>query len=512
MNFRLLTSVALAAVVGLYGCGDDSGTGGSAGDGGSGGSGGTGAVGGVGSGGSGGGVAPKGCDDIPDTTSNIEPNPPETTSDDCDETVTATGEDDQAQILMAILTVGANGVVCLEAGDYDMGGTVDITTTPGLTLKGIGATPDDVVLDYADDEGTCRGAQGINVTVDNVTIENMWVKNSCENAVVQRNVDGSVFRKVRVSWDGVPRTENGAYGIYPTDCSNTVVEYCQTQGASDAGVYIGKCDGGIVENNVVYENVAGLEVENCLNVDASANEIFDNTGGLLALQQDISSEMQTNSDNRLFDNEVYCNNRENFAQPGSAVSGIPVGTGGLSFGGNGIEFFGNQFTDNEAFALGLAANVLTCQVATSDCPPYSDGYDPYVQNVYIHDNEYSNNGNNPTGDFGDRFNQWGFGGDGYPPVPNTVWDGYQPLACDEGSDNAGDPCFSNDQCPNGACATASTGPNDAGICLGTDQAAASDILVIGDACANLSLNLLEYVGCAKENSSTDQAPYLCVPN
>lgn len=558
MNSRLLTILVLSATVSVFGC--SSGGGGTAGTGGDGGSGATG-----GAGGAGGGVTPKTCADIPDTTNYIVANAPETSSDDCNETNTlsATGDNDQTQIITAILNAGANGVVCLEAGDYDMGGTIDITTAPGLTLKGIGASPDDVVLDYNDDEGNCRGAQGINVSVDNVTIENMWVKNSCENAVVQRNVDGSVFRKVRVSWDGEPRTENGAYGIYPTDCQNTLVEYCQTQGASDAGVYVGKCDGGIVQYNVIYENVAGLEVENSLSVDVMNNEIFNNTGGLLALQQDISGDMQTNSDVRMFDNEVYCNNYENFAQPGSAVSGIPVGTGGLSFVGNGIEFFGNEFTDNLTLGIGLASNILNCQVATSDCPPYSAGYDPYVRNIYAHDNLFTNNGMNPQGDFGDLFNQLGFGEnscdggenagepckvaddcpggacayDGGPPVPSIVWDGYQPRVCDVASDNAGDSCYSTPpvcvggdnagdscegdgdcpngtcffECPNGECVLSTSNPNDAGICLGTDADAAASFLNIGDPCGSLSVTILQYVLCAQENSSTDQADYLCAP-
>ena len=61
-----------------------------------------------------------------------------------------------------------------------MAGTIGISDDPGLTLKGIGASPDDVVLDYADENGDCRGSKGINVGVDNVTIENLWVKNTCE--------------------------------------------------------------------------------------------------------------------------------------------------------------------------------------------------------------------------------------------------------------------------------------------------------------------------------------------
>jgi parallel beta-helix repeat protein len=577
----------LAASLLVFGCGDDGG----------GGTGGAGATGG--SGGAGGGVVPKTCNDIPDTSSYIVANAPPTSDLDCDETLTATGDNDHEAIITAIVLAGSNAVICLEAGEYDMGGTIDITTTPGLTLKGIGDSPDDVVLDYyADNANGCRGSEGIKVSQDNVTIENMWLKNTCANAVEQRNVDGSVMTKVRVSWDDRcvgPRalancdqpctplicdndsdnpgdsctvdddcpngackdascsngdskdarltcvdgvcannmTANGAYGLYPTDCQNTLVEYCQVQGASDAGVYIGKCDGGRVENNVAYENVAGLEVENSLSVDASNNELFNNVGGLLALQQDISKTcdldsdnpgvkctadlvcddasdntgdpcandgdcpngacvdacpngacvgIQTNSGVRLFDNEAYCNNHENFAQPGSAVSGIPVGTGALSFVGNGVEFFGNEITDNLTLGIGLASNILNCQLASSDCPPYNPGYDPYAKNIYIHDNLFTNNGTDPQGDFGDLFNILGFGNPGGPPVPDVLWDGYLEPGTDE-----------------------------AGICLGTDAAAAASSLVIGDPCQDLTLDLGMYVVCAITNSETDPADLLCEP-
>lgn len=539
MDMKFLMSVALAATLGIYGCSDSDNGGGSGGTAGSGGSAGGGGTGGD-AGGGGTGGTPKGCADIPDTTSYIVQGAPETTDADCVTTLSATGDNDQAQILQAILDlVGEERVLCLNAGVYDMGATINVTDRPGLTIKGIGASPDDVVLEYADGDGNCRGNQGINVTVPDVTIENLWVKNTCANAVVQRDTSGSVFRKVRVSWDGTPRTENGAYGVYPTDCSDTLVEYCQTQGASDAGVYIGKCDGGIVRNNVIYENVAGLEVENCLNVETYNNEIFDNTGGLLALQQDISAEMQSNSAIRLYDNEVYCNNRENFAQPGSAVAGIPVGTGGLSFVGNGIEFFNNQFTDNWTLGIALASNIVQCQAEQSDCPPYSEGYDPYTKNIYVHDNLYTNNGTDPQGLFGEIFMALGFGGEGEPPVPEVVWDGYQErictpesdnpgaqcfgniLACSEGSDNPGEECSTdedcpngecvNTQCPNGSCVLEFTNVNEAGICLGNDATAAASVLVLGDLCGDLGLNILQVGACFNQENSTDQAPFLCEP-
>jgi parallel beta-helix repeat protein len=549
MKFKILISAIFASMIIVAGCSS------SDGDGGSGGSAGNGGNGGGGNGGDGGPpVVPKTCDDLPDeVTGYIIEGAPLTATDDCDITLNPTGDNDQAQIIEALVDNNlTDGVLCLGEGRWDMGGTVTITDDPGLTLKGIGDSPADVVLDFADENGDCRGTKGINAGVNNVTVENLHVKNTCENGIEQRNTEGSVMRKVIVSWDDrcdrpnppaecdepcAPRecdeasanagdpcandtdctdgtcvdvdvlcgdderlvcstqldggtsgtcvgnmTLNGAYGIYPTDCTNTTVEYSQAQGASDAGIYIGKCTGGTVENNIVYENVAGLEVENCVGVDASDNIAFDNVGGVFALQQDISGSMQSNTDVRIFSNETYCNNRPNFAKPGSAVAGIPVGTGLLSFAGDGVEIFDNIITDNLTLGIGMASNLLNCQVSGSDCPPYTDGYDPFVKNNYIHGNVFTNNGTDPQGLFGTLFKVLGFGVPGNP-LPEVVWDGY------------------------------TENPGDVGLCLGTDAEAAATVLVIGNECQTpIDPPLEDYIMCAQENNSTDQTPFLCEPS
>ncbi len=511
MNFKVLISALCASMIVFAGCSDDTGGAGSGGSGGMGGTGGT--------GGTGGGIVPKTCEDVPqDITGYIVEGAPTTATDDCTITLNPTGDNDQAQIINALVENDlTNGTLCLGVGVWDMGNTIDITEDPGLTIKGIGDSPDEVVLDYADENFDCRGDKGISAGVDNVTIENLWVKNTCANGVEQRDVDGSVFRKVIVSWDdrcegdrarpncGQACTEdancedpllvcgdagtcvnnmtaNGAYGVYPTDCSNTIVEYNQVQGASDAGIYIGKCTGGTVENNIVYENVAGLEVENCVNVDASKNTAFDNTGGMFALQQDITaSSMQSNTGIRLFDNESYCNNHPNFAKQGSAVSGIPVGSGILNLAGDGVEISGNLITDNLTLGVAMVGNILFCQLAgggaaSGDCPPYSDGYDPYAKNYYIHDNLFTNNGTDPQGDVGLLL-----AGLGLVPVADVVWDGYK-------------------ESPEA----------DAGICLGTDAGAAASILVFGDDCQTAA-NTGEFITCVSSNQPTDQAAFLCAP-
>jgi hypothetical protein len=183
----------------------------------------------------------------------------------------------------------------------------------------------------------------------------------------------------------------------------------------------------------------------------------------------------------LFDNESYCNNHPNFAKTGSAVSGIPVGSGILNLAGDGIEIFGNIVTDNLTLGIGMASNLLFCQLAgggaaSGDCPPYSEGYDPYVRNYYIHDNLFTNNGTDPQGDVGDLLKVLGL-----TPVADVLWDGYT-----------------------------ETPETDAGICLGTDADAAASILLLGNPCQEAA-STGEFIACVGTNKSTDQEPYLCAP-
>ena len=436
--------------------------------------------------GSNGSVGPKTCNDIPDTSRYIIQNAPPTSSDDCDRTLTATNSNDQIPIIEAIVSLSENGVLCLEPGNYDMADSVTVSGPTGLTIKGIGSSPDDVVLNYES-----RGAEGILVNdVDGVTVENLWIQNTIDNAV-ENTGSNSVFRKIRVSWDGEPRVENGAYGIYPIGCTNVVIEYCQVQGASDAGVYVGQCTDSIVRNNLAHQNVAGLEVENSTNIEAFDNELFDNTGGLLALQEPISEARPSNTEIRMFNNEVYCNNRENFSRPGSSVTSLPQGMGGLSFGGNNIEIFNNRFTDNRSIGFGIASNILNCQISDTDCPNPDTGeypipgYDPYSTDIYIYDNLFTNNGTAPTESLAPLFNMLGFAtGDDTPPVPDVVWGGYQ-------------------ETPGNA--------NNASICLGTDQTTAPTILVFGNACQSLDQTDAQLAACILENHSTDPTPYFCEP-
>ncbi|MFZ1866125.1 MAG: parallel beta-helix domain-containing protein [Polyangiales bacterium] len=497
MNFRILISVTFAAAIAVVGCGSDNGNGGgTGGTGGAGGSGGGMGGTGGGTGGSGGaqGVCQTGyggfpaadCENLPDLTSYAVGDfydVPETATDDC--TTTFEGAANNSNELNTILDAANIGdVICIAAGTYEMEATITIAAVPNLTLKGVGASPDATVLNF----GGPGTGKGILVQQDNVTIENMWVKNTGDNAVQQEEVTGSVFRKVHVSWDiNENMSDNGAYGLYPTDCHATLVEYNQIQGASDAGIYVGKCgwgddttDGGIVRYNVVHENVLGLEVENSLDVVAHDNTMVNNAAGLLSLQQPISPEKPSNMNIVWYRNDSYCNNHPNFAATGVAQI-APPGSGAIIYSGNGQELCNNNIQGNITGGFLVISNYLVCQVdPPTDCNR-PEGYIPYPINIYLHDNYYADNGTSPQGDFAALFLALGIGTT-ENPVENVFWDGYiYPDAPD------GDP----------------------GICLGADNTASYRDMTNNQCQEVTGGDLLGVIMCAQDNTTTSTAGRLC---
>lgn len=569
MNFKILIIGAIfAPAIALIGCGDDETTG-------------TGGGGGMG----GSDMVEVDCNDIPDLTAYSVEGAPETTTDDCTGDIFEPTADSAADLNVRLNNADPGDVICMAPGTYEMNQTIKISLANEITLKGTGSSPDDTLLVF----GGPGSGPGIEVSKNDGVIENLWVKNTGANAVVQDGTSGSVFRKLHVSWDdfcagedapaecgdtcapkrcdndsdntGDPctadvqctngrcvdqdlKTEcgdqdelicvatpgdatgecvadkglNGAYGIYPTNCQDTLVEYCHASDASDAGIYVGKCgweddstEGGIVRNNIVNGNVAGLEVENCLGVTVYDNLVIDNTGGLMPLQQPgaSSAERPYNSEVLMENNKVWCNNHWNFAKVG-VVEIIPVGSGLLMLGGNGIEVRNNDIQGNDTGAFLIVSNRLTCAAGGADCPRnicnmasdnagedctedadcpngscgefgYAD-YNPNVENIYAHDNFYLNNGTNA--DQGSQFYIiFDILNVGTPdaPTPNVIWDGYI------------DP----------------EGDGDPGICLGEDFSSTYTDLT-NDMCNDVSSDT-EFAACVATNNTDSTAGRLCSP-
>ncbi len=517
MNFKVVISALFACAILVVGCSSDDSSG-TAGSGGSAGGGGTIPP---GAGGIGGGTPVAiNCDtDLPDPSTyvvdEVFDNVPATSSEDCTDPIFMPGADAANRLNTRLENADVGDVVCLAEGLYEMDETINISLVEGLTVKGIGASPDDTELLFG---GPGTGI-GIFVQKDDVAIENLHVRNTGANGIEQDGTNGSVFRKVHVSWDDFCDTatppancgnactedaecgdpllacendacvgdqgKNGAYGIYPTNCENTTVEFSQSTGASDAGIYVGKCGwlddsttGGVVRYNIAANNVAGLEVENCLDVVAHDNLVFGNTGGLMPLQQPISEERPANTGVLMENNKVYCNNGKNFAETG-VVQIIPVGTGLLNLGGQGVEIRNNDVQGNDTLGLAIVSSAFTCDAAGADCPPYSYEYNPYAEDIYAHDNYFLNNGTNAqlTGEFGIIFDLLDYGTP-ENPTPNVLWGG-------------------------------SVAPDvtDPGICLGADYDGTYIDLTNGQ-CTELG-NIPLYGACIFENNTTSTEGRLC---
>ena len=93
-----------------------------------------------------------------------------------------------------------------------------------------------------------------------------------------RNV---VIRRLRTEWTGGPSVDNGAYGIYPVQTENTLIDSVVAIGASDAGIYVGQSKNVVVKNSRAEYNVAGIEIENTVDADVFNNVATNNTGGIL---------------------------------------------------------------------------------------------------------------------------------------------------------------------------------------------------------------------------------------
>jgi len=182
----------------------------------------------------------------------------------------------------------------------------------------------------------------------------------------------------------------GVYGIFPEFGTNGLVERNVLSGIEDAAIYVGMCDNVDVVNNEVYENVAGIEIENSRHCLVEDNYAHDNTGGILVFITP-GLPIKTCYDVIVRNNFVINNNHENFGAEGSIVSGIPPGTGILVMAADEVTIENNIISGNEN--AGITITDLNFGANLSNDPES----EPNPDRLVILDNIMTDNGNNPTG-------------------------------------------------------------------------------------------------------------------
>ena len=102
-----------------------------------------------------------------------------------------------------------------------------------VTVKGEGI--DSTILDFKNQQS---GAQGLLVTSDRVTLSDFSILDAKGDALKVIGAKGINMINLKTEWTGGPKSTNGAYGFYPVESEDVLIDGCVAIGASDAGIYL----------------------------------------------------------------------------------------------------------------------------------------------------------------------------------------------------------------------------------------------------------------------------------
>ena len=260
------------------------------------------------------------------------------------------------------------------------------------------------------------GAQGFLVTSDKVTLKDFAILDAKGDALKVIGAKGINMINLRTEWTGGPKSTNGAYGFYPVESEDVLIDGCVAIGASDAGIYVGQSKNIIVRNSIAQYNVAGIEIENSYYADVYDNLASHNTGGILIF--DLPDLPQQGGHHiRVFDNKSIDNDTDNFAPEGNIVGEVPRGTGIIIMANSNVEVFNNLMSGNGTVNL----SIVSYGDETDD-----QNYYPHIRQIQVHNNTYGPSGFDPdieTGDLAKTLFEISNG-----EMPDIFWDGVAPLS------------------------------------------------------------------------------------
>lgn len=245
---------------------------------------------------------------------------------------------------------------------------------PRITIRGLVQGEERPWID-----GQNTLSDGFNTTGDDFTLEGFGVRDTIGNGVLTTGAQRVVYRDLIIENAGI-------YGIYPVECTDVLVENVEASGIKDAAIYVGQSRGPItVRNNIVHDNVTGIEIENSTNAEVYDNHAYDNTGGILVfLLPNNPSRVGYNT--RVYNNLIEHNNHVNFGAENAIVSKVPPGTGVMIMTADNTEVFHNTIRDNQSFGVGVTSLYIIY--------PRDTVFDlgPIPEHNWIHDNIYEHNG------------------------------------------------------------------------------------------------------------------------
>ena len=315
-------------------------------------------------------------------------------------------------LILALETAQPGDVITVPEGQFDFRRGLTLTAD-GVTIRGAGM--DASVLRFAEQ---VAGAEGLLVTGSDFTIEDLAIEDTAGDALKINGGRNIVVRRVRTEWTNGPDTENGAYGIYPVQTENTLVEESVAIGASDAGIYVGQSRNVIVRNSRAEWNVAGIEIENTVGADVHGNVATRNTGGILVFN--MPDLPQAGHSTRVFDNDVLDNSTPNFGAPGSAVATVPAGSGIIVSANDRVEVFDNRIAGHRTGNVLISSYFSAGYSREREMQPT---FDPYPETIFLYGNTFGRGGQAPDRAELDAVRTALYGESGR--LPDVVWDGFR---------------------------------------------------------------------------------------
>ena len=324
---------------------------------------------------------------------------------------TAEAAEYQKQLQTQLIEDKPGDVITIPAGVHQINRGLSLNVS-GVTLRGEGM--DKSILSF---KNQIQGAEGILVNASDFTIEDMAIEDTAGDGIKINEGKNVIIRRVRAEWTNGPDEKNGAYGIYPVQIENLLLEDSVAIGASDAGLYVGQSDNVVVRNNRAEFNVAGIEIENTMNADVYGNVVANNTGGILVFNMpDLPRPGDTT---RVYNNKVVGNNTDNFGAEGTPVASVPAGSGVVVNSNDRVEIFNNEIANNDTANVIISSYYATGYQGTREL---NKDYDPYPETIYIYGNTFSGGGSSPDGLDLKALKVAMFGLNG--SFPDILWDGF----------------------------------------------------------------------------------------
>ena len=320
------------------------------------------------------------------------------------------GENAQEELQEALILMSEGDTLIMRSGFYSFEDGISLDVD-NVTVTGEGMN--ETILDFKNQQS---GAQGFLVTSNKVTLKDFAILDAKGDALKVIGSKGINMINLRTEWTGGPKSTNGAYGFYPVESEDVLIDGCIAIGASDAGIYVGQSKNIIVRNSIAQYNVAGIEIENSYYADVYNNLASHNTGGILIF--DLPDLPQQGGHHiRVFDNKSIDNDTDNFAPEGNIVGEVPRGTGIIIMANSDVEIFNNVMSGNGTVNL----SVVSYSDKTDD-----PNYYPHPRRIQIHNNTYGPGGFDPdieTGELAKALYEISNGN-----MPDIFWDGVVPIS------------------------------------------------------------------------------------